>query len=96
MKIRPTKEEKREAADNEAKLTLDLINQKLEKSNTLKVSFDRDDFNSELSSNMGWGFQDMKPQFRKVITELVKHDYNLKFIPFTNEKGFGVHVVIKK
>ena len=96
MKIHSTKEEKKEAADQEAKLTLELINQKLEKSDELKVSFDRDDFNEELSTNMGWGFQDLKPQFRTVVTELVKKNYNLDFFPTFTEKGFGVDIVIKK
>lgn len=96
MKIHKTKEELREEAELEAKLALEQINEKLTKSNEVEVSFDRNDFNEILSTNMGWGFQDLKPQFRTIITQLTKQDYILEFSLLSDETGFGAHMVIKK
>ena len=96
MKIHLTKEEKKEKSKEIARLTLETVKEKVEKYGKLKITFDREDFKDELSTGMGFGFQDLKKEYRTVVTEVVKLDYKVKFYPTQTEKGFGVDFLIKK
>lgn len=95
QEIKLEKEQKKEVAIEQSKVTYKEVSEKIEQFGELEIVFDRDDFKKEMSVSMGWGFQDMKRQHRLLITELVKN-YNVKFFPVQTEKGFGVEVKIKK
>lgn len=95
QEIKLEQQEKKEQAITKGKANYKEVSAKIEEFGELEITFDRDDFKKEMSTGMGWGFQDMKRQHRILITELVKN-YNVKFFPFSNEKGFGVEVKIKK
>lgn len=102
MEIKKTKQEikleekeKKEKVITKGKANYKEVSEKIEKFGELEIEFDRDDFKKEMSTGMGWDFQDMKRQHRILITELIKN-YNVKFFPTHTEKGFGVKVKIKK
>ena len=96
MKIQKTKQEKHEEADAVSVVMISEVCEKVEKYGKVTLEFKRDDFKDELSSDMGWGFQDLKKENRILVTELIKK-YDLKFEPTQCEcGGFGVLVHIKK
>ena len=95
MKIQKTKQERHEEADAVSTTMISEVCEKVEKFGKVTLEFNREDFKDELSSYMGWGFQDMKKENRLLITELIRK-YNLKFEPVMTDEGFGVNVHIKK
>lgn len=51
-------------------------------------------FKKELSTNIGFGFQDLKKKPKQLISKLVCDGYNLNFTPVSGE-GMSVLVTVK-
>lgn len=60
------------------------------------VNLDRDNFKKNLSTEVGYGYQDLKKEYKKVIEKLIP-SYDIEFLPLgETEDNFGIKLVIKK
>jgi len=78
MEYLKNKTEKQNDSVEESKKLFEEIKQKLETEDKVKIRLDRNDFKKELSTNLGFGFQDLKKKYRLLASELVAN-YNVKF-----------------
>ncbi|NPV12921.1 MAG: hypothetical protein HPY57_14210 [Ignavibacteria bacterium] len=78
MEFLKTKTEKEKSAEIEAKKIFEQIKNKLATEDKVKIKLDRNDFKKELSTNIGFGFQDLKKKYKLLVTDLVAN-YNVKF-----------------
>lgn len=84
MKILKTKQEKKEIANQKAEKVVAEITQKVEQYGSVKIVFDREDFNKELKDPRGFSDQDMKKQYRVALEKLEK-TYKVKVEPDISE-----------
>lgn len=70
---------------------------KAKKGDVVKViNFKRKDFKKEMSTSVGFGWQDLNDDPKAFYKWLLISDYNIHMIPTTDETGFGVKVTMIK
>lgn len=89
------KKEKQKAYKKSQKI-LNEIKSKLDESGSVKIRLTRQDFKDELSTNYGFGFQDLKKKYRLIIPEIVaNYDVKFELENFESLDDFSVIVKIK-
>jgi len=64
---------------------------------TVKViEFKRKHFKNELSTNLGFGFQDLKDDAREFFTWMITEKLDFKVVPTNTGSGFGVVATVVK
>jgi hypothetical protein len=72
---------------------------KIEQSHISRVhvtTFSREDFNEELSTSMGFGYQDLKEKPKKLFNKLICEGYDVEIIPNMDEDGFSTDIYVEK
>ena len=95
MKIKKTKQEKTIKAKEKAKKAFDVLVEKVEKYGEADIEFSENDFKKKLSTNIGWGFQDMKEKNQRLIKGLFTKGYDVLFSQPT-DGSVGVIATVKK
>jgi predicted transglutaminase-like protease len=90
MKIKKTKTEK---INQYVLKNFNDICEKLKKSDKVKIILDRKDFKKKLSTNFGFGFQDLKRKNRE-LTSLLISNFDIKIVPL-NMADLTCEVIIK-
>lgn len=89
---------KKEKAIREASTIFDNVEEQLQVNDKAVIILERNDFKKELSTNVGFGFQDLKKKYKILLKDLMVC-YNVKFQPIINEENifdFGAEITIKK
>lgn len=64
---------------------------------TVKViNFKRKHFKEEMSTSVGFGWQDLKKDPKAFYKWLLIEDYNVHMVPTKDEDGFGVAITLTK
>lgn len=95
MKVKKTKIEKTKKAKEKSKESLEVISAKVEEFGEVEVEFGRKDFKKVMSTNVGFGFQDMKEKHRKTIKGLLGKGYDVDFKP-TSPNVVGLKMTVTK
>lgn len=71
--------------------------EKAKNGDTVKViNFKRKHFKEDLSTSVGFGWQDLKEDPKAFYKWLITEDYDVHMVPTNDEDGFGVKVTLTK